>query len=157
MCPTDCLESIINHTFKHDNFFYTSLGNSFLADKETLEGIKKLIKKHRIRKIYFILSKDNKIILDALGKQLFSEFNGLKTFYGEITRLKEHSELLQVDDLQFSVLSYYLNSKIKKLRLELSNLINYPIEINTQIYDKDAHIFMCIYSNLICVEKYYLN
>lgn len=36
VCPTDCLEPIINNTFKQEHYFYTSLGNAFVADSETL-------------------------------------------------------------------------------------------------------------------------
>ncbi|WP_353778374.1 hypothetical protein [Winogradskyella sp. 3972H.M.0a.05] len=158
LCPTDCLESIINDTFKHENYFYTSLGNSFISDTETIENIKELIIQHNIRKIYFVLSDDNKIILDALGGQSFSDIRGLQKFYTEVTRQKERSEVLwQTDNRQFSILSYYLNNKIKELQLELDNLPIHLPRISGKIYFRQKNIFSNIYSDLICIEKHYLN
>lgn len=158
LCPTDCLESIINNTFKCENYFYTSLGNSFVSDIETIAYIKETIRKHNIREIYFVLSNDNQIILDALGRQFFSGIRGLKKFYNEITRQKEHSEVSwQTDDRQFSVLSYYLNKKIKELQPELRNLLDHPIKIRGKIYNRQENAFKDIYSDLVCREKCYLN
>ncbi len=158
LCPTDCLESIVNNVFKHENYFYTSLGNSFVSDIETLGGIQETIKKHNIKMIYFVLSNDNEVILDALEGQFFSGITGLETFYGEIERQKEHSNLSsKTDDRQFAILSYYLNKKIKELRFQLRSLFNNPIEIKGQIYDRYDCTFKDIYPDLICLEKHYLN
>ena len=70
LCPTDCLESVVNHVFRNENYFYTSLGNSIVPEKRTLEYIEELITKHHITNVYFVLSNDNPIILDALGLSL---------------------------------------------------------------------------------------
>jgi len=67
ICPTDYLESIINKNYPNNSIFYTSLGNSFLPDKETLKHLKELIVLHKITEIQFILSEDNPIVLDAFG------------------------------------------------------------------------------------------
>ena len=158
LCPTDCLEPIINSTFKYENYFYTSLGNSFVSDSETIKNIKELVRKHNIREIYFVLSNDNKIILDALGGQFFSDIRDLQNFYVEVIRQKEHSEVLwQTNNRQFSILSYYLNNKIKELRLELGHLSNLPIKINGKIHNREDHTFKQIYPDLICLEKHNLN
>ncbi len=114
ICPTDCLESTINKIFKYENYFYTSLGNSFNYENKTLESIKKIIRKHKIKEIYFVISIDNKIILDAFGYQFFSEIRGLKKLYNEIISQKEESKIsLQRGNDKFLVLSYYLNKRIR--------------------------------------------
>ena len=154
LCPTDCLESNINKTFKRQNYFCTSLGNSFAFEAETIAHIRGLVQKHHIQEIYFVLSEDNQIVLDALGGQFFSDIRGLEEFYGEIRKQKEHSEIVWQRGLhQFSVLSYYLNKKIK----ELNGLLNNTISIHGKIYNKYEDSFNDIYSDLICIEKHSLN
>ncbi|MDC8005857.1 hypothetical protein POV27_17520 [Aureisphaera galaxeae] len=158
LCPTDCLEAKVNNTFRQENYFYTSLGNSFVSNLETLRSIKELIEKHNIRKISFVLSNDNEIILDALEGQFFSGVRGLETFYNEIMEQKEHSDLSwRTGDRQFALLSYYLNKRIRELRLQLCSFFRFPFEINGRIYDRYDDTFIAIYSDLICIEKYSLN
>ena len=70
---------------------------------------------------------------------------------------KEHSKTVyKKSNLQFAILSYYLNKKIKELELSIS-LLNHPIKIVGKIYSKDKNTFTSIYSDLLCVEKYCLN
>ncbi|MEM7085257.1 MAG: hypothetical protein AAF489_03695 [Bacteroidota bacterium] len=158
ICPTDCLESTINQAFKHENYFYTSLGNSFDSDRKTLNSLMELIQNHGIRNICFVLSNDNRIILDALEGHSFSGFRGLELFYHEIMMQKRTSDISwQTTDHQFAVLSYYLNKRIKELRLLLYNSFLDSIEIYGQIYDRSTNAFVDIYSDLICIEKYSLN
>lgn len=158
ICPTDCIEPAINKAFKYENYFYTSLGNSFVYDHKTTEYIRQLIKKHSIRKIYFVLSIDNKIILDALYKHQFLTNGRLNHFYKEISKQKENSKRLSYrSNYQFTVFSYYLNKKIKELELQLTHLSNNPIKIGAKIYNRDNDAFTNIYSNLICLEKHHLN
>lgn len=158
ICPTDCLESEINNSFKYENYFYTSLGNSFIYDVETINHIKKLVKKHNIREIYFVLSNDNQIILDALGNQDFSDIRKLKGFYSEITKHKDHLSIAhRASQLKFSIISYYLNIKIKHLKKELNNILNYSIKIGGKVYHKQDKMFTTIYSDLIYIKKYNLN
>ncbi|CAL2082116.1 hypothetical protein [Tenacibaculum sp. 190524A02b] len=158
LCPTDCLEMVINHQFKQENYFYTSLGNSFVSDIDTLINIKDVIKKHNITNIYFVLSSDNEIILDALGGQFFSKVKGLKTFYNEIEKQKKHSEASwQMNTSRFSILSYYLNQKIKELKYLLNSLYLNDVRVFGKIYNKQQNIFTNIYSDLVCLEKHCLN
>ena len=154
LCPTDCLESIINKAFRCENYFYSSLGNSFNIDFTMLKNIKELVEKHNIKEIYFVLADDNKIVLDALRGEFFSKIRGLKKLYKEIESQKKHSEVLwKNEDNQFSILSYYLNKKIK----ELNGLFNQQVKINGKVYDKRSNVFKDIYSDLVCIDKYQLN
>ncbi len=158
LCPTDCLESVINDVYRYENFFYTSLGNSFTIDMQTIACIKEIIIKHHINKIYLVLSEDNKIIYDALGGQSFSKIRGLKPFYNEIRAQKKHSIISQQNDNpQFSFLSHYLNKKITELRPQLYDVLNTPISIRGRVYNRYERVFKNIYSSLICLEKHCMN
>ncbi len=157
LCPTDCLESVINEKYKNENYFYTSLGNSFAYDNDTIKHIKDTVYKNNIRNIYFILSIDNQIILDALGRQDFSHIRRLSSFYDEINHQKKYVKMSwRKGNIQFSVLSYYLNKKIKELNAVL-NLSSNPIKIYGKIYNRHYDIFSNIYSGLIYLEKHHLN
>ena len=158
ICPTDCLEQTINKKFKHENYFYTSLDNSFINDSTTIENLKSFIKKQHIKTIFLVLSMDNKIILDALGVNDFSNIGALNKFYKEIRKQKRRSKIsLNKGNLQFGVLSYFLNKKIKELEFQLHNISNLPITISGKIYNRDQDKFMNIYSDLVYLEKHHLN
>lgn len=158
LCPTDCLETIINNTFSDDNYFYASLGNSFVADTKSVACIKRLVEKHKIEKIRFILSTDNKVVLDALGEQYFSRMRRLRGFYLEMEKQNKRSEVLtQNRDREFSVISYYLNQKVKRLQLDLNTLPNNPIHISGKIFNRNLDSFSPIYSDLVCLETFHLN
>jgi len=158
ICPTDYLEHTINKKFKCENYFYSSLGNSFTYDCKTIISIKQTIEKHNIMEVCFVLSMDNKIILDALGEQEFVTIRALNSCYNEITNQKEHSQVaFKERNSQFSLLSYYLNNKIKLLQLQFTNSLNIPITIRGKIYNKDHDSFDNIYSDLVCLQKHHLN
>lgn len=158
ICPTDCLENTINKTFKYENYFYTSLGNSFIFDSETIKYIIQVIEKYDIRDVFFVLSMDNEIVTEALENHQFSNIETLNSFCNEITKQKERSKIsFQKGDRQFIVLSYYLNKKIKELELQLTNLSNQPIKISGKIYNRSLNTFINIYSDLVCLESYHLN
>lgn len=158
LCPTDRLESIINKEFKSENYFYTSLGNSFDINYETLTHLKKIVLKHDIRKIYFVLSDDNEIIFDALKGQLFSDIKGLKAYRDQILSQKQISNIFwQNDNDMFSVISYYLNRKINELYHELHNSLRIVIKISGKIYNRNINTFEDIHPTLICLEHYCLN
>ena len=158
VCPTDCLEPAINKTFQYENYFYATLGNSFIYDRKTINSIGQIIKKHSIDKMYFVLSLNNKIVLDALGKKSFSSIAVLNNLHKEINREKVRTKIaFENSNEQFEVISYYLNKKIKELTLQLTNLTTVPITIGGKIYHRDQDIFTNIYSDLVCLEKYHLN
>ncbi|OCK42660.1 hypothetical protein BA195_10840 [Tenacibaculum soleae] len=123
ICPTDYLENAINKTFRSQNYFYTSLGNSFIYDDKTMKYIKQIVKKHNIQKFCFVLSIDNKIVLDALWKVNFSKIGALSSFQNEIRKEKELSKkIFKSSNSQFAILSYFLNKKIKDFKLHLNTI-----------------------------------
>ena len=158
LCPTDCLESIINKKYKGKNYFYTSLGNTFAYDLKTLESIKRLVNKYNIKKIYFVLSEQNKIVVDAMGAQSFSKIRGLQKFNKAINLYKKQSELFwKTTDSVFSTLSYYLNQKIIQLQVNLSSELYQSVNINGKVYMKSENTFVDIYPDVVCLRKYNLN
>ncbi|WP_425075632.1 hypothetical protein [Psychroserpens sp. S379A] len=154
LCPTDCLESVINNAFKNENYFYTSLGNSVTSDIKTVEHIKKLIIKYNIDNLYFVLSDHNQIILDALGRQLFLDTRGLNDTYKQLVIQKQYTdELWRKENHQFVVLSYFLNKKVKAFQ----DVLNIDVTISGKIFKKRENMFRNIYSDLICLERHALN
>jgi len=158
VCPTDCLEAVINRSFRSKNYYYTSLGNSVVFDEETICSIKELILKHTITEIFFVLSISNPIINDALKNQVFSGIRGLNSFYDEVLRQKRRSEVLYREyNRQFTILSYHLNKKIKELQLVLNGLNIHELKIAGKVYCGQEDIFNKIYSDLVCTECFSLN
>lgn len=158
LCPTDYLEPIINSTFREENYYYSSLGNSITFDSEMVGQINRLIRKYDIREITFALSDNNRIIKDAIKNRHFIHIKGLNDFYNQINKQKQHSDILwQTDYPYFSVFSYHLNKKINELQFALNTIYNIPIKITGKIYIKEEGVFKNIYSDLVCVDKHCLN
>lgn len=157
MCPTDCLETSINEKFKSENYFYTSIGNSFNVDKMSMVHIKKLIIKHEIKNIDFVLSLDNSFISYVLNKRLNLQDKGLKKYQENINKKKIQAKIIdQKVNHQYLLLSYILNDKIKELKVKLADSID-SITINGKIYNKKLDDFTYIYSELINLEKHNMN
>lgn len=158
LCPTDCLETVINNTFRREHYFYTSLGNSVVFNNDSIKEIKTVINKHRIDELCFVLSNNNHFVLDALANNDYSNIKGLNSLYKEIKIKKKHSNSFwETDYNHFSIFSYYLNSKIQELQRELGSLLNKRVKIKAKIYDRNQHKFKNVYSNLLCIEAYHLN
>jgi len=158
ICPTDYLETIIERRVHQENYFYSSLGNSVNFTKNELREIKKLICSKGIREISFVLADDNRIILDALENQNFSDIRGLKKFYNQVLLEKEHLEMSwQIQNPQFLILSAFINKKIEKLKDGLRDLMIGEIMINGKIYSKKEDMFEDIYGDLIFTEEILFN
>ncbi|MUU77109.1 hypothetical protein [Winogradskyella endarachnes] len=157
VCPTDNLEPVINTMFSYENYFYTSLGNTFSQDKRILDNLSELIITKQIGNIFFILSSKNKIILDALGHQFFKNITGLEQLYNKIEEQKGYSKFWNNNQFQNLLFSYYLNDKINELNYNLNDSLFQPVTIKGQIYNAQHNKFYPIYSNLICREKFYFN
>ena len=157
LCPTDNLEPVINAMYSYENYFYTSLGNTFSKDIKTVECLKTLIKTKNIGTIFFILSSKNKIILDALETQIFKNITGLEHLYKKIEEQKRYSKFWNNNQFENLLFSYYLNFKIKELSNDLSPMLLPTVTIKGKIYNEQKHKFYPIYSNLICQEKFHFN
>ena len=153
ICPTDFLEKIINDTFKGENYFVTSLGNSVVLDAEKVNEINALIEAKGIKEITFVLSDDNRIVHDAFAKQKFSKIIGLSNFYSEITNRNMHSLWSwQIRNLNNAVISNHLNKKISALRPKLSGWLMDKIELNTKIFYRQRSVFNEIHNDLLQIE-----
>ena len=86
----------INEEFKGDNLFYTSLANNSFFDSKTIREIEELVNRYSIKEVYFVLSKQNKIISKVMIGQSFSQIGGLQNFNSQINKHKEHSMLFGI-------------------------------------------------------------
>ena len=112
MCPTDCLETSINEKFKSENYFYTSIGNSFNVDKMSMVHIKKLIIKHEIKNIDFVLSLDNSFISYVLNKRLNLQDKGLKKYQENINKKKIQAKLSHLQPTSIHSHMFLMNHAI---------------------------------------------
>ena len=117
-----------------------------------------LIETRKIGEIAFVLSNDNRIVLDALGDQDFSNIRGLDHFYNQIINQRRQVDMSwKTWDPKFFILSYYLNMKIKELKKGLKDANMGQLEISGKVYDKRKRTFSDIYSDFICMEYSSLN
>lgn len=158
LCPTDGLETVINHYYNCENYFYTSLGNSFRSNNKTIALIKDIVNKHKIKNICFALSTGNDIIFDALGYQNFSEIKTLKVAYNEIKKQQSIiDKYYNSQNNELGLLSNYLNFKIKEFNSAFNNINNQKLNVVGKIYRKDINQFTNIYSHLLYLEKHSFN
>lgn len=159
VCPTDGLEPMINKKYRGSNYYYTSLGNSVIFNCNTVGQIKRLIRKYNIKEIIFVLSNDNTILLDALGKQEHSDITRLAAFYKEvITRNTYPMVLWHIHKNQISIAVSHLKNKIRELELELNKGGTSEIKIEGKIFnriDRNFHNVCC--KRLIWNNSFSLN
>lgn len=157
VCPTDCLEGIINQKFNSINFFYTSVGNSFCINNKTINNIKELAIRHGIKNIDFVLSLNNTFISNTLSQETKLKDEILNRYQQEIKEKKEQVKIIdQEENNQYLLLSYILNDKIKQLEHQLADCIE-KIKIGAKVYNRDINDFENIYSELINFQKYNMN
>jgi hypothetical protein len=158
VCPSDCLEARINERYNTINYFYTSLGNSFNIDQVSLKNVQELINNHSIKNIYFVLSSDNRFILDALERHSIFIDKRLASFYKEIYEHKYLSKKTWITDKEeHLIISHFLNKNIEQLDQKLHSITTYPLTIKGLIFDSLNNNFLPIYSNLTVLNKHQLN
>ena len=158
ICPTDHLEKVIDNTFNQEHYYFTSLGNSVIFDSNRIGWLSELLTTKNIHEISFVISDDNRIVLDAMKTQDYSGITGLNNFYNYILKQEEYADVLwQTSNRQFLVLSYHLNKKIKELRLGLKYKYAEELKIDGKIYNREEMNFRGIYSELVCKESFGLN
>lgn len=149
ICPTDNIESLIRQKFDGQKYFYTSLGNSFNIDKNELEELLNVVQKHDIEEITFIISENNKIIIDATQRQKFADIRGLKINYQKINEKRNLTkQMWSSHDQHVLFLSYYLKEKIHKFREHLCNHSMSSLRVNGKIYSQAYNSFRRIYPEL---------
>ena len=158
VCPTDHLETVINDQCNQENYYLTSLGNSVSFNSEFIGEINSLIEANRITEVTFILSDNNRIILDALNRQRFNNVRGLSSFYNIIGKEKRLTKKLwHTFDIQSQIISCYLNLKVKELQFRLSSCLTDTVKVNGIIYCSKSKTFDEIQPNLLSLEDFNLN
>lgn len=158
ICPTDFLETVINDSFKGENYFITSLGNSIALDTDKIDGINTLIETIGIQEITFILSMENRIALSALKDREFSGLHGLECFHDDIERQMAYTKIQwKTNNLGDPILYYLLNEKVSELKSKLSNWEVDQIKIGAKIYNRKMNFFTEITPDLINKEYISLN
>ena len=151
ICPTDHLEQVINSASQEENYFITSLGNSIAFERQTIEEISELLCQKNIRKISFVLSAENQVVLDLISKEGHSKINEFSKLCSQIGVQKDLAQIIQrTGNLEFFELSYYLNEKMNLLRSKLKNSSSHSIFVNGKIYNRENKTFSSVYSELIC-------
>jgi len=158
VCPTDNLESVINFKFKHENYFLTSLGNSFEFNKDNVKEINTLIRRFKITEIIFILAENNKVIHSALNNQEFSHISGITALNREITSQKKIlKKLWEPRNLSIPIISFHLINKVKELKIKMRNLSIDQLKVRAKIYRSQENIFTEIHRDLLFREQFVLN
>lgn len=159
VCPADGLEPIINKKFTGVNYYYKSLGNSVVFNCNTVWQIKQLIRNNNIKEIFFVLSSENAILLDALGDQEYENITKLADFYKEFKVYHKYSKVLwYIHKNLHSVLSSHLSNRVKELEQILNKTLYDDIKIGGKIFnntDKYFHNVRC--ENIIWQENFHLN
>lgn len=158
ICPTDYIETVINNRFPQENNYLTSLGNSVNFNLCFVEEINLLIETKQITEITFVLSDNNKLIQDALKSQDFKNVKGLKSFYDAIIEQKKRTKTVwQASDIQISIISYFLDLKIRELQTQLSNRSIDGVKIRAKIYYRQKDVFHEIYPDIFSLNHFHLN
>lgn len=159
VCPADRLESIINTKFRGVNHYYTSLGDSVIFDHNTVGQIKRLIIKNNIKEIFFVLSNNNPIVLDALGNQEYARITKMTDFYRNLKVDNKYPLVLwHINKNQLSVITPHLSNKIKELEKALSHTFMREIKIEGRIYSgSDFGFYSIKRKDLIWNEEFHLN
>lgn len=158
VCPADYLETVINNHFPQENYYLTSLGNSVNFNSRFIEEINSLVETKQITEITFILADDNNIVLDALISQDFKKVRGLKSFYDVIIEQKKRTKAVwRESDVQITIISYYLDLKIRELQAQFGNLFSNGVKISAKIYRRQKNIFNEIYPDIFSLNHFHLN
>ena len=150
LCPSENLEAVIEKSFPQENYFLSSLGNSISFSDDFILDINSLIESKGIGKITFILSNNNRFILDAMKNQEFKYIKELKEYYKTIEKRKVLT-IKSYKNKNFTSLitSHILKTKINELNSNLFDWIRNKISIEGKIYDPNKNIFFDVRINII--------
>ena len=158
LCPSENLEAVIEKRYPQENYFLSSLGNSISFSDDFILDINSLIESKGIGKITFILSNNNRFILDAMKNQEFKYIKELKEYYKTIEKRKVLT-IKSYKNKNFTSLitSHILKTKINELNSNLFDWIRNKISIEGKIYDPNKNIFFDVRINIIEPESLFLN
>tara|TARA_X000000950_G_C13497503_1_gene490359 strand:+ start:117 stop:614 length:498 start_codon:yes stop_codon:yes gene_type:complete len=158
LCPSENLEAVIEKSYPQENYFLSSLGNSISFSDDFILDINSLIESKGIGKIIFILSNNNRFILDAMKNQEFKYIKELKEYYKTIEKRKVLT-IKSYKNKNFTSLitSHILKTKINELNSNLFDWIRNKISIEGKIYDPTKNMFFDVRINIIEPESLFLN
>ena len=158
LCPSENLEAVIEKSYPQENYFLSSLGNSISFSDDFILDINSLIESKGIGKITFILSNNNRFILDAMKNQEFKYIKELKEYYKTIEKRKVLT-IKSYKNKNFTSLitSHILKTKINELNSNLFDWIRNKISIEGKIYDPTKNMFFDVRINIIEPESLFLN
>ena len=158
LCPSENLEAVIEKRYPQENYFLSSLGNSISFSDDFILDINSLIESKGIGKIIFILSNNNRFILDAMKNQEFKYIKELKEYYKTIEERKVLT-IKSYKNKNFTSLitSHIIKTKINELNSNLFDWIRNKISIEGKIYDPTKNMFFDVRINIIEPESLFLN
>lgn len=158
ICPTDHLETIIDKHFHEENYYITSLGNSVNFNPQLIEEINALVEAKSITEISFVLSDNNKIIMDALKSEDFKSIRGLESFYHRISAHKKGTEVLRhVFHSEIPLITQCLTFKVQALKPQLNNWFADKVKVNAKIYKRQTNVFKEANADLIHLDLFCLD
>ena len=158
LCPSDNLEAVIEKRYPQENYFLSSLGNSISFSDDFILDINSLIESKGIGKITFILSNNNRFILDAMKNQEFKYIKELKEYYKTIEERKVLTiKSYKNKNFKSLITSHILKTKINELNSNLFDWIRNKISIEGKIYDPTKDMFFDVRINIIEPESLFLN
>ncbi len=158
LCPSENLEAVIEKRYPQENYFLSSLGNSISFSDDLILDINSLIESKGIGKIIFILSNNNRFILDAMKNQEFKYIKELKEYYKTIEERKVLTiKSYKNENITSLITSHILKTKINELNSNLFDWIRNKISIEGKIYDPTKNMFFDVRINIIEPESLFLN
>ena len=158
LCPSENLEAVIEKSFPQENYFLSSLGNSISFSDDFILDINSLIESKGIGKITFILSNNNRFILDAMKNQEYKYIKELKEYYKTIEERKVLTiKSYKNENFTSLITSHILKTKINELNSNLFDWIRNKISIEGKIYDPTKNMFFDVRINIIEPESLFLN
>ena len=158
LCPSENLEAVIEKRYPQENYFLSSLGNSISFSDDFILDINSLIESKGIGKIIFILSNNNRFILDAMKNQEFKYIKELKEYYKTIEERKVLTiKSYKNENITSLITSHILKTKINELNSNLFDWIRNKISIEGKIYDPTKNMFFDVRINIIEPESLFLN
>ncbi len=159
ICPTDFLETTINSRFKGDNYFYSSLGNSFQLSDDLLFGqIKEFLLDKSINRIMLVLKDSNTFFSGKLNESDANSIACIKDIQKDT--LKNKTEIAKFSgDLNTQkklAISKYLNRKTRLLENQLKDEFS-SINVKAQLFIEADESFEDVFNPLITEIVFSLN
>lgn len=159
ICPTDYLELVINNNFNCENYFYSTLANSFLFNNDAIGYISSLLEYENIREITFVLSDENNLLFGSLAEDKVFNSNRLIKMKQDILLQNNKLKVLSRGlDANLFLATYFLIKKANSFKNDLNNCwFKDQIRINTKVYITKKKQFRTVEYNTLINNCFQLN